>query len=433
MEEEVLLFDEPSTGFEIALGVLILSKAIGSILSLKLIIKDLNVCLHVKRILVSDVAFLFICSILMGTGYVLIFWLELKNSMSCGLLVDIIPLMNMFHGLLAMMISMLRYHMNDKIFIDDSKIKTWFIDGMIVVALLILILILLSLFFGVHISFLAPKCYVQIVRRINLVYIYGFISFTSIAIISWHDISLVCCVNKKKRLNVAVILAMSISKQVKDKLNRQITQIEENKKNRKNVPVISSIIITPTITMVTFSLFAVFMFDSKNVLLTQWSLFFCTLLNILHVPILIIFTHVSHGKKIDMPNVTTIEIHGPGDCENASERNDNDISEPFGGFMVRQTQPRKSVISLVTLSPVELLNIHLSIEKKMDESNDKVEQQEDQMADAAVNEIDQICPNAVQDTRETEESTSQLCEEYDVDEDDINHENMLTIKSDTIS
>ena len=64
---------------------------IGSCISLRYIILKLKVSVHIKRALIAEAIFILIGSVLSAIGLFNIVWNEVTNSVTCGLMIDWIP------------------------------------------------------------------------------------------------------------------------------------------------------------------------------------------------------------------------------------------------------------------------------------------------------------------------------------------------------
>lgn len=195
MAEKASLFENLSPGLPETLGLIAGLKAVSSITSLKYIIKDLKVSMHVKRVLIAEAVSLMIDVVLASVGYIQVFLLDIKTSMSCGFVVDLIPLTLMFHIVLTMMLAIMRSYKTDKVIknkvADDILIKDRFYQGLALITLVILALIILGAVFGIHSSFLAPKCLEVDYKSINFVFAFAAISFVCSVITFYYDLKLV--------------------------------------------------------------------------------------------------------------------------------------------------------------------------------------------------------------------------------------------------
>ena len=126
-------FEEISQEASITMAVLIITQMITSIAAIFYIKKVLKVSAHFKRVLYSEATFLLTASMAMAIGYSLIVFGKFKNSVSCGLLIDAIPLTVMFNSFLAMSLAALRYFLakrtEESKNMNDETIKVNFFTG----------------------------------------------------------------------------------------------------------------------------------------------------------------------------------------------------------------------------------------------------------------------------------------------------------------
>ena len=248
------MFDHLIPGFREVLAFLILSKAVCGILSLKYIINDLNINENIKKILAAEAIFLFLTSTLAVVAYVLLFVLDMKNSVRCGFIIDMIPITGIVNSFMALMLSILRYYMAGRTN-HSNKIRTWIYDGLTFISVVFLILVILSAIFGVHASFLASKCYVPIVRRTNLIHVFGLASVAIFLFTIITDISYLCkarkmAASKKRGVNVII----SIGKNMPGHSSRNVSDDESiaNKIEEEavKVPLSSSLVTLTNVTLV---------------------------------------------------------------------------------------------------------------------------------------------------------------------------------------
>ncbi len=189
--DSLLTPEQLSPGLREILGLIMLAKVISGFSSAIYICKKLKVSIHVKRILLSEAVFLIAETILMTVGYVQVTWLRIKDSISCGLLVDLIPLTLMFHILLTMMLAKLRYKMaeaigNQKV-VDDGMIQKRFWICLSLCLSLIVVLMLMSSLFGIHSSFLAPKCNPTANDKVNFIIVFMLASVVGSIVSFYYD------------------------------------------------------------------------------------------------------------------------------------------------------------------------------------------------------------------------------------------------------
>lgn len=212
-ETKASLFEYLSPGLRETLAAIAVLKAVSSITSLKYIIKDLKVSLHVKRVLIAEAVFLMIDVVLTSIGYVQAFWLDIKTSMSCGFVVDLIPLTLMFHIVLTMMLAIMRSYKTSKVIknkvADDVLIKDRFYQGLALISVIILALIILGAAFGIHSSFLAPKCHHGEYEGVNFVFAFAAISLVSSAVTFYYDLNLVFLIRDYNRSNADFMVSWS--------------------------------------------------------------------------------------------------------------------------------------------------------------------------------------------------------------------------------
>ena len=388
MQEE-LVFDHLLTGFREILALLILTKAVCGVVSLKYIVNDLNIDENIKKIMAAEAIFLFLTSTMAVIAYLLLFVADLKNSVSCGFIIDMIPITGIVNSFLAMMLAILRYYMIGKIH-TSANVKTWIYDGLTFISVVFLILVILSAIFGVHASFLAAQCYVPIVRRTNLIHVFGLASVVIFFITLLNDISYLC---KARKLNATskrgVNVIISIGQRMPEHGSRNITEGNEMSSEphymKRTVPLTSSIVTLTNVTLVSLTYALAYLYIGEKWKFTQWVLIFGTIMNILHLPLVLLFTtntneseapndpkrdvSTSSGMTGPKPQLTpALTISNPTDHETKVEKfkDGNDQgNERFGEFFDGKQHNRKSIVSVVSLSPVDILQIHLSIEDRL--------------------------------------------------------------------
>ena len=131
----------------------------------------------------------------MMIGYLLLLIYDIKNAVSCTLIIDTIPSLLSFELLTTMLLSIIRLNFAETIgqnkSVNHYKIEVN-IKKFLLISFLILILILLSgTSFGIHFSFIALQCSRDEHSRFTLVFIFAIIVAICSVFTFYHDLQLV--------------------------------------------------------------------------------------------------------------------------------------------------------------------------------------------------------------------------------------------------
>ena len=286
------------------------------------ITKYLKINDHVQRILATQAVLSLISSILSMLGYILAAFLEIENTLSCGLFNDLQAMILIINFILTMGLSIMRYYMAMKVgsnkVIDENLIKKRFFLGFGTLLIVVMIMLIGSLLFGYHISRAAFTCESRDFDSVQLIRIVtGLGYFVPNVITFYFDLQLIYFIKRYNKNTTGILKTWSFAAKTgnKEKLENLI---------KNTTPVLSSIL--------SFGMFVILIivavFSHKQFSF-QLNFVVISVLNVLFLPITLILS-VRNQKRTKIHNwqaPTGLFFHDDQSVENTFDNSSEEMSK----------------------------------------------------------------------------------------------------------